>query len=163
MPEVTVLSSPKGLPIATTHSPTSSWSESPKFGAGKARLGVDLDNRDVGFWVPADDFGFVFLIVGKLDDDLGCILDHMIVGQNRPVTIDDKAGAQAALALWAARLRTTEKAPPKIVERIFFAAAERAAKLLRRTAPFAHLSGGYIDDERLYFFRQIHEIRQTGG
>ncbi len=34
-PEVTVLSRPNGLPIATTHSPTSSRSESPKLRRGR--------------------------------------------------------------------------------------------------------------------------------
>src|SRR5262249_1052178 len=35
MPEVTLLSSPKGLPTAITHSPTSSCSESPRSAVGK--------------------------------------------------------------------------------------------------------------------------------
>ncbi len=51
----------------------------------------------------------------------------MIVGQNRPVAIDDKARTETALTLRPARRWTTEKAPPKIVERILF--AERAAEI----------------------------------
>src|SRR5215469_6720163 len=38
MPAVTVLSSPKGLPMATTHSPTLSASESPSCATGRSAL-----------------------------------------------------------------------------------------------------------------------------
>src|SRR6266545_3639278 len=122
MPEVTVLSSPKGFLIATDH------------------------------------LGFIFLVIGQLHNDFRSILDHVVVGQNRSIAVDDKSGAKTTLALRATGNRAAEKTSPKIVERIFF--TERAAKLLRAT-PFTHLGGRNIDNDRPNLFRQIHEIRQT--
>src|SRR4029450_7570228 len=80
-------------------------------GGGKIGLGVDPDHGNVSFLIPGDDFGFILLPIRQLDDDLGSVLDHMVVGQNRPVAVDDETGAEAALALGSARHRSAEKTP----------------------------------------------------
>ena len=50
-PTVTVCSRPNGLPIAMTHSPTRSVSESPSGSAGSPCRAFDLDEREVGLRV----------------------------------------------------------------------------------------------------------------
>ena len=56
MPAVSVRSSPNGLPIATTESPTSTVDESPSgSGCSAARGQVDLEHGEIGRGVRADD------------------------------------------------------------------------------------------------------------
>ena len=52
MPAVTVLSRPKGLPMAATHSPTLSWLESPIFSAGKSFASIFTTAISVCLSVP---------------------------------------------------------------------------------------------------------------
>src|SRR5262245_41256665 len=84
----------------------------------------------------------------------------MVVGQNRPISIDDKAGAQAPLTLRAPRHRTAKKTLPKIIKRIIL--AERAPKLLL-AASLADLRSGNINDHRSHLLRERDKIRQFTG
>ena len=76
MPEVTVWPSPNGLPIASTKSPTCSRSESP-IGTAVRLLGRDLQHRDIGFGVAADQLGRETPVVLGRDLDPGRVLDDM--------------------------------------------------------------------------------------
>ena len=69
MPLVTVSSSPNGLPIATTVSPTARC-PSLRAGAGAGRRRrVDLDHREVGRGIGSDDGGLVGRAVPELNRD----------------------------------------------------------------------------------------------
>jgi hypothetical protein len=61
-----------------------------KIRGSETGLGIDFNHGDIGFLVAADNFGLVLLIVGELDDDLGGVLDDVIIGKNRTIAIDDK-------------------------------------------------------------------------
>ncbi len=63
---------------------------------------INFQNRDVGFLVLTQYFGLERLIIGQNDGDLLGILDHMIVGDDNALFINDEAGAKrrgAALAV----------------------------------------------------------------
>ena len=69
MPIVTVWLKPSELPIASTTSPTSSVSERPRRISG--RFGqVDLEQRELGFRVRADELRHGHTAVGQLHADL---------------------------------------------------------------------------------------------
>jgi hypothetical protein len=57
MPAETVSESEKGLPMASTQSPTWAPSELPSLTVGSGSGRVDLDDGDVGLGVDADDLG----------------------------------------------------------------------------------------------------------
>ena len=105
-PAVTVgpPSRPSALPIATTHSPTRSWLESPSrsVGSGSPRA-VDLDHGQVGLRVAADQPGVVGAAVRQRDPDLLRALDDVVVGDDEAGRVDDRARADAALRLGAER------------------------------------------------------------
>ncbi len=95
MPLVTVRSSPNGLPIATTGSPTSSFEESPS--EQRVKLvggGVDLEQGDVGGRVGADHVGAVGGVGGaEFDlDPVGAVND-VVVGEDVPFGVDHEARA----------------------------------------------------------------------
>src|SRR6185369_1394237 len=56
-------------------------------------FGFDFDHRDISFRIAANDLGIVLGIVGQPDDNLLRVLYNVIVGQDRAIAIDDKAGA----------------------------------------------------------------------
>ena len=96
MPWVTVWSRPRGLPMATTHSPTRMASLSPSLAKGRCS-GVDLDQGDVQLLVPAQHLGLVGPAVGDLHFDGGFAaldaLDDVVVGEDLPVRGDEHARA----------------------------------------------------------------------
>ena len=57
MPAVTVEPRPKGSPMAITQSPIRALSLSPKWVAGSGFFGVDLEQRQIGLVVAADQLG----------------------------------------------------------------------------------------------------------
>src|SRR5581483_2725327 len=145
---------------------------------GKVGPDVDLDDRDLGLGVFADDLGFVLPPGLQLHHDLRAVVDHMIVGEDRAVVIDDEARAQALLAestaaATAAARGITEEAAPKIAERILVlalplslpAARSAAGKWTRLAGARALVAGrlrrGNVDHDGREFFRQRHEIRQA--
>ena len=99
MPAVTVCESAKGLPMASTQSPTCAVSELPSLTVGSGRVGVDLDDRQIGGLVDADHARrtaqvLVVRVGGELDVDLVGLLDNVIVGDDVALGIDDEAGAE---------------------------------------------------------------------
>ena len=102
MPEVTVKvrPSPSGLPTARTHSPTRSRSLSPSVARGETG-GVDLQHRDIGVGIGADDLGGELTAVEQADGDLVGALDHMVVGEDVAILGHDEPGAAALLELRA--------------------------------------------------------------
>ena len=97
---VSVRSRPNGLPIASTGSPTSTLLESRERERLQPAL-VDLQQREVGGRVLADDLGRVGLAVADLDLDGAGALDDVGVGDDVAVAGDHEAGARrgAGLAL----------------------------------------------------------------
>ena len=96
MPAVTVRSSPNGLPIATTGSPTLTASESARAsGAERLRGQVDLEQGEIGGGVGADEGRLDGLTVREADlDRLGAV-DHVEVGHDVTVLVDHEAGAES--------------------------------------------------------------------
>ena len=90
---MTVCSYASGLPIAHTHSPTRSDSESPSGATGRF-LRVDLDQRDVGVGIDAEHARLQAAAVGKLHHDPLGVLDHVVVRQDLAVALDDEAAAR---------------------------------------------------------------------
>ena len=56
---------------------------------------IDLDDRDVGLRVGANDLRGEFALVGEPDEDLGSGAHHVGVGENQAVGAHDEAGSQA--------------------------------------------------------------------
>ncbi len=99
MPAVTVCASANGLPMASTQSPTCALSELPSFTVGNAEFGVDLDDGEVGGLVGSDyargaSEVLTVGIGGELDVDLVGLFDHVVVGDDVALGIDDEAGAE---------------------------------------------------------------------
>jgi hypothetical protein len=87
MPAVTLFSSPKGEPMAITHSPTFRRFTSPIFTKGRP-VALDLHHRDVGALVEADDARLQFALVGQRHDHFVGAIDHVGVGHDEAVGTD---------------------------------------------------------------------------
>src|SRR5438876_8643552 len=99
-----------------------------KLGAGQLALAVDLDYREIGFAIHADDFGIVqhaLRLVLQLHADAVGPLHHVVVGQDVAARIHDDSGTQRALTHAFRRLRAVgaaaEEAVKKILERVAIA------------------------------------------
>ena len=95
MPTVTVPPRPKGLPTATTHSPTRALSESPSCTKGSCLIGFHLQQRQVGFRIEADDRRLVALAVLQHDLDVRSVFDDVIVGDDKAVRRNHETGTDA--------------------------------------------------------------------
>src|ERR1700761_4225464 len=94
MPAVTDPPSPKGLPTASTQSPTRTLLESPHFSTGSGCFGSTLRRaRSVTMSRPADR-RLERRVVGQDDGDLLGPGNDMIVGGDQSRGIDDEAGAE---------------------------------------------------------------------
>ena len=110
MPEVTVRSSPNGLPIATTGSPTLIWSESPRGQRRqRPRAGVDLEHRQVAGRIGADDGGLQARAVREADAHLLRAVDDVEVRDDVTRLVDDEARAERLLALLLREERVAEE------------------------------------------------------
>ena len=72
-----------------------------QLGSGQRLLGVDLDHREIGFRIGADhrrSVGHGLGIAHQVDANLVSLVDHVIVGEDVALGIDDHARAQRALA-----------------------------------------------------------------
>ena len=95
MPEVTVCCRPKGLPMATTKSPTSSRVESPS-ATWMSVSGRHFEHGDVRRHVAADHGGGQIAAVLQRDGDFGRVINHMGVCNYVAVfCIKDDTGARA--------------------------------------------------------------------
>jgi hypothetical protein len=122
MPAVTVRSSPKGFPIATTGSPTSTSSELPS-GSGvsardrddgvadadavgvaerersqAARARLHAEDGEVGRGVAADDPRLHLVALREPDLDVGGALDDVEIRDDVPVLVDDEPRAERRTA-----------------------------------------------------------------
>ena len=95
MPSVTEPPSPNGLPIAITQSPTRMAAEEPNFTDFSGFRRGDLQQRDVGLGVLADELGLELGAVVQVDLDLVGAVDHVVVGDDDAfLAVDDEAGAE---------------------------------------------------------------------
>jgi hypothetical protein len=95
----------------------------------------DLQHRKIGLRVRSDELGFQLGAIGKIDLDVVCALDHVVVGDDITRWIDDEAGAERAdivVAAWAALLLIEE-----VVEEFLERRAVRCAR--RRAGTFIAL------------------------
>jgi hypothetical protein len=95
MPVVTVSPMPKGLPIASTRSPTSTLPLDANVMAGRSRPETLID-RDVGLGVASHDAGRKLASVGQGDGDLLGPVDDVVVRDDVAVGADDDARAEPA-------------------------------------------------------------------
>ena len=65
--------------------------------------GVDLEQREVGLRVGADDLGVELAVVGEADLHLFGVVDHVVVGDDVAVVLQDEARAQRHAVLAALR------------------------------------------------------------
>ena len=97
MPVVTVWPTPKGLPTASTMSPTCTLSLS-AIGHDRQVLGVNLDHGDVGLGVAANDLGGELAAVLQGDFHVLGAVHDVVIGEDVAVFGDDDARAEAMLA-----------------------------------------------------------------
>ena len=117
MPEVTVWPTPKGLPMASTTSPTRSVSAAAKVIAGSLRSRGDLEHGQIRFGIGADGLGLELAPVVERDLDLVGALDDMVVGEDVALGRDHDAAAQARAALrLLAEAVAEEMAEERVVE-----------------------------------------------
>ena len=82
MPAVTVPPRPNGLPTASTQSPTRGLF-SANLTNGNVLLGLDLEQRDIGARVGADQLGIdTCCLLVEADLDLGGAVDDVVVGDD---------------------------------------------------------------------------------
>ena len=89
MPWVTVCSRPRGLPMATTHSPTSTLSESANLRKGKGSLPEILITAKSVFGCVTDPLGNVFPAVRKHHLNFGCFAYDVAVREDIALRIDE--------------------------------------------------------------------------
>ena len=136
MPAVIVFSRPNGLPIATTHSPTLSFSGSPIVTLGRSFASILSSATSVRLSAPMT-LALNSRLSVSLTVDLVRAVDDMRVGDEVAVARDDEARADrllVELALGrAARARDLAEAAEELVERIVLGelGTARALDLLR--------------------------------
>ena len=81
MPAVTVPPRPNGLPTATTQSPTRGCL-SANLTNGKVCDCLDLQQREVGALVGADQLGLELVVLVEADLDLAGAVDDVVVGDD---------------------------------------------------------------------------------
>ena len=94
MPSVTVWSSPNGLPITSTHSATTTWSESPSGTNGSGRLASILSSATSdSASAPTTRAGSARRLGPEVDLDRLRALDDVRVRDHPAVAMDQEAGA----------------------------------------------------------------------
>ena len=102
-------------------------------------VGVDLQQRDVGLRVAADQFGLELAPVLQLDDDLLGIVDDVVVGHHVPLRRIDNHARPGAYRL--PRRVAVRKEPPEeriVVQRVAGLGAQGADAHDRRGHVFEH-------------------------
>jgi len=122
---------------------------------------IDLQYREIGFFIPPDELGFVGLLVGESNLDVVGILNHVVVGQDVAVVADDESRTEAldrpggaGPAMVAVEL-AAEEAAEELVERI---AAPVAGNI--EAAGRGMFFGVDVDDRRGQFLDQWSEGRR---
>ena len=96
MPAVTVPPRLNGLPIAITHSPSRSLSESPNFTALSGLSGLTCSTARSVFWSRPMTSALSREPSLKIDGDLVGFGDHVVVGDDDAGRIDDEARSRAS-------------------------------------------------------------------
>ena len=118
IPAVTVCSRPKGLPIATTQSPTFTRAGVTHF-CERQRLGnVDLQDGEVVLPILTDDAGNIAVSARQLDVDLVSARHHVVVRQDVALAVNDNARTQAADPSFARCVGTEEPIEEVFAEEI---------------------------------------------
>ena len=112
IPIVTVWLSWNGLPMASTYSPTAAREESPQGSAARPRA-LDLDHRDVGDGIGADELAPEAPVVGGGDGDLAGVLDDVVVGHDEAVRAHDHARSPGSSCAPPCGMRRPGKSWPK--------------------------------------------------
>jgi len=81
---------------------------------GEITASLDPDHCNIRFWIPGHHLGIVFLPCLGLDLDLVGLFHHVIVGEDEPLAVDDKARAER-VSLHGALGSVSKKTPEKLV------------------------------------------------
>ena len=114
---------------------------------------IDLEHGEIGALVGEQQLGFEFAPVGEHDADIAAAQDHVIVGDDETLAVDDDARAQRILHPLARRAEDAVAAEEAAEERI----GERPLLALRHEAPGIDIDDGgrgLLDHRReshLYF------------
>ena len=137
-PAETLDSKPNGEPIAITHSPRLIAGIGVEVERRQVRR-VDLDQRDVGALVAADDLGRELAAIGELDRHFAGAVDDVRVGDDVAVRAHDEARPQAAhlrLRLHAAAGATRAVGNAEALEELRrYAAPRRRLRRRRQASP----------------------------
>ncbi len=115
-PWVTEEPGPNRFPVATTQSPTSSSVAVAQVDVGEVGGGrVDLQQRDVGLGVGADQLGGELAPVGHRDANLLRPFDDVVVGEHEAPLVHDEPRSEA-LALELALGHLTEELSEELLE-----------------------------------------------
>jgi hypothetical protein len=115
---------------------------------GQRRTGVDLDHRDVGVGIRADDGGVEIASVGEVDRDFVRAFDHVVVREDVAVLRHDEAAPGCH-----ARLGLTIAATGHVGEE----ASERFRNLTARRLDHARPPTLDTDDRRRHGLREVRE------
>src|SRR3981189_425504 len=142
MPAVTVLSKPKGEPIATTHSPTLSRFGSPIRTAGSPVASILISARSVRLSAPItralnSRLSFRRTVISSAESAT-CAVRAAADDEARA----ERAALEVARPLSAGPRRARDEAPEEIVERIVFL----EIRTLRRRTALANLRGTDVDE-----------------
>ena len=121
-------------------------------------LRIDLQQRNVGALVGADDLGLELAAIRQAHEDFGCIVDHVRVGGDVTIRRNDEARAgrlRFEIALGRAPRNRTE-ALEEFVERIVFGDVGQPLATAHR---LRHIDR---NDRRTLPFVEVGEVRQTG-
>ena len=118
--------------MAATHSPTFRSVGTSHGHSGQIAVGFNLDQGDVRYRIPADDFGIVFGIIFEDNLDRVCAFHHMVVGDNIAVFINDEAGALSWLLEF--RLTLLSEIPAKEIFKLFVAAKRVFVEVIEKPA-----------------------------
>ena len=83
------------------------------------------DNRDIALGIGADDLGLEFTFIGEPDFNFVDIVDHVIIGEDMALLIEDHPRSHAALGYFVflglfagAAVRGRQLLPEKLAEKI---------------------------------------------
>src|ERR1700710_2019915 len=89
-PALTDSPTPSGLPIASTGSPTRSFSASAHFIAGSGFLAVPLDHGEIDGRIGRQHLAERGAAAGEVHDDRERVGDHVLVGDDDAGGVDDE-------------------------------------------------------------------------
>ena len=165
MPAVTVPPRLNGLPIATTHSPSRSLSESPNATDGQRLFRLHPQQGEVDLGVAPEDLGLEPRAVIEDDGHLVGVGDDVVVGHHDAGRIDDEARAQrihparrVRPVLIVVALLTAAAVLEEFVEELLERRARRQRRRRRAVAVVDALRGRDVDDRVDDLFGDIGDV-----